>query len=352
MPVNDPRRLVRLRRMAKQALRRVVVVAAVFVAMPALAQPWQVAAVSPPAPTWHDPVTVRIEGSVPGGCGASVGSPAFTHFGAEQHRVDLPIFFDCVIPTGTSSAFVADVPLGVLDPGHYQVRLRSESETLAELRFDVFEVLQAQLTLPALATTAAPGSLRLTVSASSMPSASVVVFDHRVEVTLDRPTGVTPELFDLDVPLPAFAAGDYEVRVLSPRANQVPGLARGSLRVWDAQRCLPDDETLCLHAGRFRLSATWRDFAGGTGVAHPRPLPGNEGSGLLWFFGPDNTELTVKVLDACAISGRWWTFVSSSSTVEYTLTVTDTATGVTRSYRNPLGEVPRLIADTDAFGCP
>jgi hypothetical protein len=161
------------------------------------------------------------------------------------------------------------------------------------------------------------------------------------------------ELFDLDVPLPSpLAPGDYEVRVFTAKPNQLPALTRGSLRVHDAQGCLPDEETLCLHGGRFRLGATWRDFAGHTGTAHPRALPGNDGTGLLWFFGPDNTELTVKGLDGCAISGRWWVFLSPSSTVEYTLTVTDTATGAARDYRNSLGQVPRLIADTDAFACP
>jgi len=330
----------------------VALVAAAFAVAPALAQPWQVT-VNPSAPTWHDPVTVRVEGSVPTSCVTRVGPPAKTHFGGEQFRLDFPLSIDCVSAAGASSPFVTDVDLGRLDPGHYQVRLRSAGESLDELLFDVFEFSEAQLTLPALSTNSAPGSLTLSVFAASTPSASVTVVDHRIEVALNRRLSFAhQELFDLAVPLPPLAPGDYEVRVLTPRPNQVPALVRGWLRVRDAEGCLPDDETLCLHAGRFRLSATWRDFAERTGTAHPRALPANDGGGLLWFFGPDNTELTVKVLDGCAISGRWWVFVSSSSTVEYTLTVTDTTTGAMRSYRNSLAQVPRLTADTDAFSCP
>jgi len=329
------------------------IVAAALCATPALAQPWHLT-VTPSSPTWQDRVTIRVEGTTPGGCQPHVAAPTKTHFGGEQFRLDIPLLLDCAFPSSTESPLVADVDAGNLDPGQYQLRLRSDGETLEELVFEVFEAGEVQLVLPALSTNAAPGSLSLSVFATSTPSASVTTVDHRIDVNLDRPLAFSQsELFDLEVQLPSpLPPGDYEVRVLTARPNQVPALTRGSLRVRDAQGCLPDDETLCLHAGRFRLSATWRDFAERTGTAHPRALPANDGSGLLWFFGPDNTELTVKVLDACAISGRWWTFVSSSSTVEYTLTVTDTATGVTRSYRNPLGEVPRLIADTDAFGCP
>ena len=56
----------------------------------------------------------------------------------------------------------------------------------------------------------------------------------------------------------------------------------------------------------------------------------------------------VKVLDARAVNGHWWVFYGSLSNVPFTLTVTDTATGTPRVYRNP----PRTFAsrgDTAAF---
>ena len=75
-------------------------------------------------------------------------------------------------------------------------------------------------------------------------------------------------------------------------------------------------------------------------------------SGLFWFFAPENWELMVKVLDACASSGYHWVFAAATTTVEYTLTVTDTTNGATAVYRNPLGQTAVTVTDTRALGCP
>ena len=63
---------------------------------------------------------------------------------------------------------------------------------------------------------------------------------------------------------------------------------------------------LCLNRGRFRVEVAWEaDGASGSG----RAVPGaSADSGLFWFFGPDNWELMVKVLDGCALNGRYWVF--------------------------------------------
>lgn len=165
-----------------------------------------------------------------------------------------------------------------------------------------------------------------------------------------------PGVTRTEVDVGPLTPGDYEVRLFDVTPfgagiNRAPSLQRRPLRVWDAGGCVPAEDRLCLRGGRFRVSAQWRAFDGSTGFAHGLPLPGNDGSGLLWFFAPDNDELTVKILAACSFNGHWWAFLSSASTVEYAVAVTDTATGATRTYRNPLGKVPELIADTGAFPC-
>lgn len=120
--------------------------------------------------------------------------------------------------------------------------------------------------------------------------------------------------------------------------------------------CMPDDTTLCLRDGRFRVTATWRDFSGGTGVGHVVSTAvgaGSGDSGLMWFFDPDNWELLVKVLDGCPVTGRFWVFAAATTNVEYELRVEDSRTGDERTYRNPLGERSRAITDTAAFAtCP
>ncbi|HXT23151.1 MAG TPA: hypothetical protein VN923_20550, partial [Thermoanaerobaculia bacterium] len=64
-----------------------------------------------------------------------------------------------------------------------------------------------------------------------------------------------------------------------------------------------------------------------------------------------NSELTLKVLSGCGVNDRWWAFVSSSSTVEYDVVITDTVTGAQRAYHHVAGQAAALLADTAAFPC-
>jgi hypothetical protein len=77
-------------------------------------------------------------------------------------------------------------------------------------------------------------------------------------------------------------------------------------------------------------------------------------SGYFWFFDPGNVEVTVKVLNACALNNRYWVFAAGMTNVRVVLTVTDTKTGTaTKTYTNPQGRVFRSILDTGAFAtCP
>jgi hypothetical protein len=54
------------------------------------------------------------------------------------------------------------------------------------------------------------------------------------------------------------------------------------------------------------------------------------------------------MLDGRALNGKWWFFFGALSNVEYTITVTDTATGATRTYKNPAGQFASA-SDTAAF---
>lgn len=121
-----------------------------------------------------------------------------------------------------------------------------------------------------------------------------------------------------------------------------------------AASCVPSATRLCLGEGRFQVEIAWRDFAGTTGVGSVVPVGvvGGGDSGLFWFFAPDNWEMLVKVLDGCALNGHHWVFAAATTTVEHTLTVTDTLTGETAVYHNPLGRPSTTITDTDALsGC-
>ena len=110
--------------------------------------------------------------------------------------------------------------------------------------------------------------------------------------------------------------------------------------------CEPGPTTLCLRGGRFRVEAAWKDFEGNAGVGRAVPLTGE--TGALWFFQDGNLELVVKVLDGRGLNGRFWVFVASLTSVEFTLTVTDMETGRQKVYSNPSGHMASF-GDTETF---
>ena len=112
--------------------------------------------------------------------------------------------------------------------------------------------------------------------------------------------------------------------------------------------CEADDWTLCLEGGRFAVRARW-ETADGSGAAKGRPRTPD--TGLYWFFGSNNLEMMVKVLDGCAFNGHRWVYAGGLTDVGVTLTVTDTETGEVRAYENPASTPFQPIQDAKAFSC-
>ena len=77
--------------------------------------------------------------------------------------------------------------------------------------------------------------------------------------------------------------------------------------------------------------------------------PRTADSGLFYFFGPDNWEMLVKVLDGCHFNGRHWVFAASATDVGLDLLVRDTVTGQVKHYTKDPGEPARAIVDVGAF---
>jgi len=119
-------------------------------------------------------------------------------------------------------------------------------------------------------------------------------------------------------------------------------------QVFGSPKCLAGSAVLCLGPdGRFEARASWKiPSSGETGVG--RSLPLTPDTGALWFFGANNLEAMIKVLDGRAVNGYFWVYLGSLSNVEYTITVTDTVTGSQKSYHNPPGQFASQ-ADTKAF---
>lgn len=103
----------------------------------------------------------------------------------------------------------------------------------------------------------------------------------------------------------------------------------------EAATCAPGPNSLCLSGSRFLVELAWKDTAGRTQRGQAVPLTGTTG-----YFGLSSTgsvDVAVKVLDARPLNGSFWFFQGALSSVEYTLTVTDTMTGIKKIYTNPRG---------------
>jgi hypothetical protein len=117
-------------------------------------------------------------------------------------------------------------------------------------------------------------------------------------------------------------------------------------RVLAQGSCSSGATRLCLNGNRFQAEVAWTVPGLGSGQGHAVPLTADTGS--FWFFSSSNLELVVKVLDGRAVNHHFWVFYGGLSDVEYTLTVTDMATGARETYTNPAHRLASA-ADVSAF---
>ena len=109
--------------------------------------------------------------------------------------------------------------------------------------------------------------------------------------------------------------------------------------------------TLCLEEGRFRVVATYTTPTSSS-PTRAQVVQLTADSGYFWFFNPENTEVTVKVLNACGVNSRHWVFAAGMTNLGVTLSVTDSVTGATKIYTNPLNTAYTTVLDVNAFPCP
>ena len=154
----------------------------------------------------------------------------------------------------------------------------------------------------------------------------------------------------------AFAACAFGTQQGAPapagyaEAPPVPPIVSESFDA-SAAPCVADTTTLCLNDSRFQVQAQWFAPDGRSGAGQVIPL--TEDTGAFWFFSANNVEVVIKVLNACSVNSRYWTFAGGLTNVDVTLTVTDTQTGAVKTYTNAQGTPFPPIQDTSAFAaCP
>jgi hypothetical protein len=146
---------------------------------------------------------------------------------------------------------------------------------------------------------------------------------------------------------------EFRVRAANSAGNSAySNVADASTDTNDVGPCIDGPNTLCVNNERFKIEVDWAT-AQGSGAASAVPVPTAPASGLFYFFGADNIEMLIKVLNACPVNNRYWVFFAATTNVEFMVHVTDTQTGSTRFYFNPLNRTAPPVQDTDAFStCP
>jgi hypothetical protein len=255
--------------------------------------------------------------------------------------------FARLTPPTPTRPLLLEVPIGPLTYGQWNLRVQfpGGQETLPV----TVQPLPFALELdPPHPPAGSPFTLRLTGNANC-PFLDVAQRDGNL-LTLQFFAGCPilpppPGPFDFEQTVGPLPAGDYLVQVVGDGNT----LVSRRLHVFGPNECIPSETALCLQQGRFRVEATWRTGEG-QGVARVHPETADSGS--LWFFGPENLELLVKVLNGCQQpSHAFWVFAAGLTNVEVELVVTDMVSKQVKRYRNPLNRHFPPILDTGAFGC-
>jgi hypothetical protein len=137
----------------------------------------------------------------------------------------------------------------------------------------------------------------------------------------------------------------------SSKASLLPSTVIESFDASAIEPCVANATTLCLSNSRYQVRTQWVARDGASGAGQVINLTGD--TGAFWFFNPSNVEMVVKVLNACGLNSRYWTFAGGLTDVNVIMTVTDTQTGIVKTYTNPQQTPFQPIQDTSAFAtCP
>jgi streptogramin lyase len=174
---------------------------------------------------------------------------------------------------------------------------------------------------------------------------------------------ITPDGVITEIPVPTPSAGPAGITT-GPDGNiwftEIGAGQIGRLTLAAATSCVPQDGTLCLDDQpgdrRWQVEVSFHTAQGGgaSGSGHAIPLAslGVSHGGLFWFFGRNNPEMLLKVLNGCAANQHFWVFSSATTNVGFTVTVMDTRAGGKKTYANRDRVPAAPVQDTQAFLCP
>lgn len=266
--------------------------------------------------------------------------------------LDVGVSDGCAAPP---EDFLLEIPVGPLATGTWTIEVTENDVPQGALGSVTIAPLPFALRTEAFVVPLGAQPVVVTFEGHSLPCWDVgearrdgrlLTLDARFECNILPPP---PIPFEIPVELPFLEPGIYRAQV-EGEDGETLGSTRFEIRA--AEACVPDGlppfgQVLCLHGGRFRVTAEWS--TGGT----PAPavaVPITRDSGAFAFFALENLEVLVKVLDACGLeSPRFWVFAAGLTNVDVLLRVEDTHTGEVWEGANPPGRAFPPILDVDAF---
>ena len=151
------------------------------------------------------------------------------------------------------------------------------------------------------------------------------------------PYSVPPPGSELIAIMEGTLSGDQDIDLLDT-----------DCRVIQREPCANSSTQTCLLGRRFKVEV---DAMTSSGPVPGMVLDSSKRESLFYFFSPGSSDLLVQLLNRCSTNDHFWVFASSSTSVPFELTVTDTFNGESRAYSNPGRFEP--ILDTAAFAtCP
>jgi hypothetical protein len=117
--------------------------------------------------------------------------------------------------------------------------------------------------------------------------------------------------------LPPQAVGEYVIKV----SIRDP-FSGGTIAAWDEIVLVrePDSSLTLREDNAFHVAVEWKNPRDGNqGAGYARRLA--EDSGAFWYFGSNNLETTIKILDGRPINGHWWVFIANMTDLEVKATV-------------------------------
>ncbi|REJ74008.1 MAG: hypothetical protein DWQ36_08985 [Acidobacteria bacterium] len=306
--------------------------------------------------SWHDEIVVTVRGQA---CLAN----ELELVNIEDRVITLRVVTECVVTPPVPLAYELSITLPRLDPDRYEIEVLTpeppgvaSAQLLVHARGDLVIEARPSETLPVtgffdftLRGYACGDTWELDGSGTDFVLAIQGLCDFG---------GVPqqPTYFETEIERVQFAPGTYDISVTaqySPRLSLADSVVLEVPETPFPPLGCGSDTELCLgRTGGPHLATFTSGNMIGNAVPFRRADTGqiDRTTGFFTLFSPTNLEVTVKLLDGCAINGHRWIFASWTTTLPGVLTVTDVITQTSRTWVKEEGSVPP-VADVRAFPC-